>query len=244
MRTEPIEPAAIEFDAEGLPRAPRYGDLYHPRIGALAQARHVFLRGNGLPERWRGRADFVVFETGFGLGNNFIAAWEAWRADPERCTRLHYVAIERHPPTRADLERVHAASPRPELARALIAAWPAATPNLHAIEFDAGRLRLLLAFGDIAALAPGLRLQADAYFLDGFAPARNPAMWQPRVLAALGRKAAPGATLATWSVARELRDGLVTAGFEVAQAPGIGGKREITVARWAPRHAAPQPPSA
>jgi tRNA 5-methylaminomethyl-2-thiouridine biosynthesis bifunctional protein len=242
MKTQPIVPARIEFDDGrhgGPPRppwAPDFGDLYHPQVGALAQARHVFLQGNGLPGRWAGRARFVIVETGFGLGNNFLATWEAWRRDPARCGQLHYVAVERHPPTRAALERAHAGSELPELAAALARAWPALTPNLHPLEFESGGVQLLLALGDVAALLPGLRLAADAIYLDGFAPARNPAMWEPRVVKALGRACAPGATAATWSVARELRDGLAGAGFEVGRAAGIGGKREITRARWAPRH--------
>ncbi len=238
MKTQPVEPARIEFgSAPGdVPRAPLFDDLYHPRIGALAQARHVFLQGNGLPERWHGRRRFVIVETGFGLGNNFLATWDAWRNDAARCQTLCFVSIERHPPTLTDLRRAHEGSALPELAQALVNVWPPLTPNLHVLDFEGGRVQLLLALGDVAALLPALRAPADAFFLDGFAPVRNPAMWQPRVLKALGRLAAPGATLATWSVARELRAGLVTAGFAVERAHGIGGKREITVARWAPRH--------
>ncbi|MDP1901566.1 MAG: FAD-dependent 5-carboxymethylaminomethyl-2-thiouridine(34) oxidoreductase MnmC [Rubrivivax sp.] len=237
MKTQPIVPAHIDFGAapDHLPRAPDFGDVYHPQVGALAQARHVFLGGNRLPQRWAGRSRFVILETGFGLGNNFLATWDAWRADPARCQRLHFVSIERHPPTREDLARAHAGSALPELAAELVHAWPPLTPNLHTLEFEDGRVQLLLALGDVAALLPGLRVQADAFFLDGFAPACNAEMWQPRVLAALGRKAARGATLATWSVAREVREGLATAGFELQRAAGIGGKREITIGQWAPR---------
>ncbi len=246
MKTRPVEPAHIHFGSEpgAVPRAPLYDDVYHPRIGALAQARHVFLQGNGLPQRWQGRPRFVIVETGFGLGNNFLATWDAWRADASRCATLCFVSVERHPPSLADLQRAHAGSALPQLARALIQAWPPLTPNLHVLDFEQGRVQLLLALGDVAALLPQLRTAADAVFLDGFAPARNPDMWQPRVLKALGRLAAPGATLATWSVARELRAGLLTAGFQPELAQGIGGKREITVARWAPRHAGGAAPRA
>jgi len=239
VKTHPIVPARINFD--GPPSAPDFGDLYHPRIGALAQARHVFLGGNQLPARWAGRDSFVILETGFGLGNNFLATWDAWRNDPARGRRLVFAGIERHPPTRADLERAHQASALPALAAALVAAWPPLTANLHPIDFDGGRVQLLLALGDVAAMLPELQLRADAFFLDGFAPARNPAMWEMRVLKALGRRAAPDATLATWSVARDLREGLGAAGFEVERAHGIGGKREITVACWRPRFAVRAP---
>lgn len=235
MKTEPIAPARIDFDVEGTPHAPLFGDVYHPREGALQQAQHAFLAGNGLPARWAGRQRFTILETGFGLGHNFVATWAAWRDDPARCERLCFVSIDKHPPAAADLARAHAGSPLRALADELQRAWPPATPNLHVLDFEAGRVRLLLGLGDVAALLPELRLQADAFFLDGFAPARNEAMWQPRVFKALARAAAPDATLATWSVARPVRDGLAAAGFDVQRAPGSGGKREITVARFAPR---------
>jgi tRNA 5-methylaminomethyl-2-thiouridine biosynthesis bifunctional protein len=230
-----IEPARIDFDAGGAPFAPDFGDVYHPQVGAADQARHVFLAGNGLPERWRGGERFVILETGFGLGNNFLAAWQAWRDDAARCPRLHFVSIERHPPRREDLARAHASSPWPVLAAQLVAAWPPLTPDLHRLDFDGGAVRLLLAFGDVADVLPELDLAADAVFLDGFAPAKNPAMWTPAVLKAIGRRCAANATAATWSVAREVRAGLAVAGFEVERVPGIGGKRETTRARFAPR---------
>lgn len=236
MKTSPIEPARIELQGDGQPRSPAFGDVYHAAAGALEQARHVFLAGNRLPARWAGRERFVVLETGFGLGNNFLATWEAWRQDPQRCRRLWFVSIDRHPPTRADLARLQAGSALPELARQLVDAWPALTPNLHRLDFESGRLRLLLGFGDATALLPQLLASVDAFFLDGFAPARNPAMWSLPVVKQLGRLAAPGATAATWSAARALRDDLLTAGFEVAVEPGFAGKRDMTVARHAPRH--------
>lgn len=238
MKPVPLQPAELLFDSEGGPPVARlYGQAYHPLSGAGAQARHVFLQGNGLPGRWAGRQDFTVLETGFGLGHNFLATWDAWRADPARCARLHVVSVERHPLRPADLARAHAASPWPDLAAQLLRAWPALTPGLHLLDFAAGRVRLLLALGDAAALLPRLRLRADAYYLDGFAPARNPDIWQPAVLQALGRLAAPGATLAAGSAAPGLRAGLLSAGFERHLEPlGQGDPRDITRARFAPRH--------
>jgi len=243
MKTAPVVAATLDYDADGVPFSSRYNDRYHPRSGAFGQARHVFLKGNGLPERWRERERFVVLETGFGLGNNFLTTWDAWRADPRRCDRLHFISIEKHPLSRADLVRAHSASRLPALAGELIRQWPSLTPNLHSLHFDAGRVQLLLAFGDVADWLPEIVASVDAFFLDGFAPDRNPAMWQPRVLRAIGRLAADGATAATWSVARSVQSGLATAGFEVRREPGSGGKREITLARFAPRFAPRRAPS-
>ena len=239
MKTEPIVPARIEFAAGHAPCAPDFGDVYHAEAGALEQARHVFLAGNGLPARWGGRQRFVILETGFGLGNNFLASWATWRgaSEAERCERLVFVSIEKHPATREDLARAHAVSPLRELAQQLIAAWPPATPNLHSLSFEQGRVQLLLAFGDVAALLPEIQAEVDAFYLDGFSPALNPQMWQPRVIKRIGRLAAPAATAATWSAAGAVRSALVEAGFEVERVPGFAGKRDMTIARYAPRHA-------
>lgn len=242
MKTEPIVAATLAFGDDGVPRAPEFGDVYHAAAGAREQARHVFLGGNGLlgeAPGWAGRERYTILETGFGLGNNFLAAWDAWRNDPRRSARLDFVSIEKHPPARHDLERAHAGGS--SLSRELVAAWPLATPNLHVLDFEGARVRLLLAFGDIEALLPELLARVDAFFLDGFAPAKNPQMWQPRVFERLGRLAAPGATAATWSAARAVRDGLAAAGFVVEQASGFAGKRDMTVARYAPRYVAPGP---
>lgn len=243
MKTTPIVAAGVDFASDAAaPRAPAFDDLYHPREGAAEQARDVFLAGNGLPARWRGRARFTVLETGFGLGTNFLATWAAWREDPARCERLHFVSLEKHPLTRDDLERALVASPWPALARALLDAWPPLTPNLHLLDFDAGRVRLLLGLGDATTLARELVAHVDAFFLDGFAPARNAAMWSPELFSVLARLAAPEATAATWSAARTVRDGLARAGFAVQAVPGPGRKRDITLARFAPRFVPPAPP--
>jgi tRNA 5-methylaminomethyl-2-thiouridine biosynthesis bifunctional protein len=242
MKTAPIVPARVGANPDGVPYSAAYDDVYHPACGALAQARHVFLDGNGLPHRWRGRERFVILETGFGLGNNFLATWDAWRRDPQACRQLHYVSIEAHPLRRDDLRRVPRDPALAPLAEKLVRAWPPLTPNLHRLEFDGGRVQLLLALGDVAMWLRELVAHVDACYLDGFAPSKNPQMWQPPLFKAIARLAAPGATAATWTAARAVRDGLAAAGFAVENAPGQGGKRDITLARYAPRHAPHAPP--
>ncbi len=223
---EPLVPARLAFRDE-VPYSPAYQDVYHSADGGLAQARHVFLGGNRLPERWAGRDRFVILETGFGLGVNFLAAWHAWRDDPARCRRLHYVAIEKHPFTAEDLRAFHARLPAlAEPAAALHASWPMLVPGAHRLALDGGRVVLTLFFADIA-ITRDLRLSADAFFLDGFAPGRNPDMWSPQLMRALARLAAPGATAATWSVAAPVREALERAGFRAEKAPGFGSKREM-----------------
>ena len=247
--------ARIDFSS-GIPRSLDYGDVYHSAMGAREQAFHVFLSGNGLPQRWRGHRHFSILETGFGLGHNFLATWAAWAADPDRCQNLHFVSLERHPPRREDLARAHLTkncAPDDDglshllataMSQALIDAWPPLLTGLHTVELAAPGLapvRLTLAWGDARRLLPQVVGSFNAFFLDGFAPRANPELWDPWLLRALGRLAARGATAATWSVARTVRDGLKSADFEVDRAPGLGTKREMSVARFAPRapHRAP-----
>lgn len=236
-----IAPADVDFSDPDAPASPAFGDVYHSRAGALAQARHVFVAGSGLPGRWQGRERFVVLETGFGLGNNFLATWDAWRQDPARCERLVFVSVEKHPLRREDLARAHAASPLVDLASQLIARWPPLTAGLHALSFEGGRVELLLGLGEARELLRELVLQADALYLDGFAPLRNPELWDEWLLKSLSRHAVPGTTAATWSINRPMRRALVSLGFEVELAPGFANKPEMTVARFAPRHQPQRP---
>lgn len=228
----PLTPAVTDINADGQLFSPLYDDVYHSSSGALGQAEHVFLRGNGLPERWRGRDAFTVCETGFGLGLNFLALWNAWRNDPQRPAALHMVSMEAHPFTRenlvAQLAR-YAPAPLAELAQALSAQWPALLPGLHRLEFENGAVTLTLGFGDAQGLARRLNARVDAFFLDGFAPERNPRMWASPLLRDLAKLAAPGATVATWACTDELRHALQGAGFDVECAPGDGGKGLMTV---------------
>ncbi|MBV8037536.1 FAD-dependent 5-carboxymethylaminomethyl-2-thiouridine(34) oxidoreductase MnmC [Roseateles sp.] len=241
MKSLAVPPAEVDFSDPAAPASPAFGDVYHSRAGGLAQARHVFIAGNGLPARWQGRARFVVLETGFGLGSNFLATWDAWRQDPARCERLVFVSVEKHPLRREDLARAHAASPLPELAAQLIARWPPLTSGLHTLSFEGGRVELLLGLDDARVLLRELVLQADAFYLDGFAPSRNPELWDAWLLKSLARLAAPGATATTWSISRPMRKALAACGFEVGLAPGFANKPEMSVARFAPRHVPQRP---
>jgi len=223
-----ILPADLAFAADGTPTSPAYGDVYHSSAGGLEQARHVFLDGNGLPQRWRERERFVVLETGFGLGLNFLATLQAWRGNPGR--RLDYVAVEKHPLRRADLERALARWPElAPLAAELVAQWPPPLAGLHRLDF--GNAVLTLALGDARETLPRLALASDAIYLDGFAPDRNPELWGDDVVAQLRRLAAPGATLATWTVAGEVRRRLAAAGFAPERRPGFADKREMLAAQ-------------
>lgn len=237
--TAALIPATLAFRDDGTPFSPAYGDIYHSAAGALAQARHVFVGGNALPGRWRGRRTFTILETGFGMGGNFLATWAAWRANPARCERLGFVSIEKHPFSARDLRALHArivadATVAP-LAAQLADAWPMLVPGLHRLEFEGGRVTLTIAFGDALELLPKLWLRADAFYLDGFAPEKNPDLWSTPVFKALARLAGHEATLATYTCAGHVRRGLEDAGFVCGKAEGFAGKRAMLVGRFAPR---------
>ena len=214
--------------ADGTPRSELYDDIYHSAAGGAEEAEHVFLAGNDLPQHWQQRERFVVLEIGFGLGLNFLATWAAWRADPQRSARLHFISCELHPFSVADLTQLHRRWPQfAELSAELRAQWPALTPGLHRLHLDHEGVSLTLHFGDAREGLAQIVAQVDAFYLDGFSPAKNPALWSPKVCHLLARLGAPGATLATWSVASTVRDHLRYAGFETRMAPGFGDKRQM-----------------
>ena len=229
-----LAPARIAFGADGAqaPQAPDYGDIYHSQAGALGQAQHVFLGGNGLPQAWRGRECFVVLETGFGLGSNFLATWRAWHEDPQGARRLHYISVEKHPVATPDLQRAHGMLEGVEtFAAQLRAQLPPPLAGFHRLAFEGGRLQLTLLYGDAASLLADLDAEVDATYLDGFAPARNPDMWSAPVFEQLARLARPGGTLATWSISAEVRHGLAQAGFDCTRVRGFATKRDMLVGR-------------
>ena len=228
-----LEPARLILDDAGTPISETYGDIYHSAAGGHAQARHVFLAGNDLPARWRGRENFTILETGFGLGINFMATWLAWRNDPSRCARLEFVSLEKHPFSTSDLATAHAAwAEFAPLARELRAHWPSLVAGEHRLELDGGSVILTLVFGDAIEALPVLETKADAFYLDGFSPALNPDLWSPALCLSLARLAVEGATLATWSVSGDVRRALIGAGFRVEKRPGFAGKRQMLVGHF------------
>ncbi|MGQ0578083.1 MAG: bifunctional tRNA (5-methylaminomethyl-2-thiouridine)(34)-methyltransferase MnmD/FAD-dependent 5-carboxymethylaminomethyl-2-thiouridine(34) oxidoreductase MnmC, partial [Betaproteobacteria bacterium] len=230
---QPIVPATPAFRPDGALYSPQFDDVYASAAGALAETRHVFLRGNGLPERWHDRGQFTVVETGFGTGLNFLASWQAWRQIAPGNARLHFVSVEKHPFTRADLGNIHARFPElGAMSGELLARYPLLLPGFHRLHLDRGRVTLMLLFGEAAVMLKQLEASADAFYLDGFAPARNPQMWSDAVFAELSRLTAPGATVATYSVAGAVRQGLVKAGFTVEKREGFAGKREMLTGRF------------
>lgn len=221
-------PAHIQFDDTGTPYAPAFADCYCSRQDGLAETRHVFLQGNQLPQRWQGREQFTIAETGFGTGLNFLATWQAWQSDPQRCARLHFISIEKHPIQRETLRTLLVSWPELHVfATELLANYPPLLSGFHRLRLAQGRITLTLCFMEVQAALAELVARVDAWYLDGFAPARNPAMWALPVMQAIARLSHPATTLATYTAASEVRHTLQAAGFSVEKCKGFGKKREM-----------------
>lgn len=231
LRPPAIEPAELVWQ-DGLPESARFGDVYFSRENGLEETRYVFLGHNGLPGRFRDvppHGAFVVAETGFGTGLNFLATWQAWRESrPDNGSVLHFVSAERYPLTRDDLKRALALWPElGPLAGELLTNYPPLVRGLHRLVLDEGRVRLSLYFGDVVDAWENLTFTADAWFLDGFAPALNPGMWLDRAITLIRQHSRPGTTLATFTAVGRIRRALEDQGFEMRKTAGYGRKREM-----------------
>ena len=220
-----LEPARTEF-RDGMLRALDFEDGYFGFEDGLAEARHVFIEGNDLADRFRRADRLTIAETGFGTGLNCLGVMALMNSFAN--LQLDFISIEKFPLTLPELEQAHA--PFRELADAaaeLRESLPPRWPGYHLVPLCGGRFTLHLHYGDVAKVLPQLEFSADAWFLDGFAPARNPEMWAPEVLKQVGRLTRAGGTLASFTAAGNVRRGLEAAGFDVRRVPGFGRKREM-----------------
>ncbi|MEJ8404614.1 FAD-dependent 5-carboxymethylaminomethyl-2-thiouridine(34) oxidoreductase MnmC [Brevundimonas vesicularis] len=232
----------LTWTEEGEPRSGRFGDVYFSRDDGLAETRAVFLEGCGLPNAWRGRDHFSVAELGFGTGLNIAALLDLWRRTRPEGGRLHIFSVEGFPLTAVEAARALGAWPElAEATEALIANWPAATQGFHRVDLPGFNAVLDVGVGDAAWALEQWSGSADAWFLDGFSPALNPGMWSPEVMALIAKRSAPGARLATFTVAGAVRRGLAEQGFVVEKRPGHGRKRERLEAHL-PSAFEPSPP--
>ncbi|MCB1848335.1 MAG: tRNA (5-methylaminomethyl-2-thiouridine)(34)-methyltransferase MnmD, partial [Halieaceae bacterium] len=238
-------PAALQWERDGSPRSASFGDIYYSSEDGLAESRYVFLEGNGLPARWQAwpGAHFCIAETGFGTGLNFLLTWQAWLDTPRPRPRLHYLSFEQFPLAPRDLQRALSQWPQlAPLAVQLAQHYPGLVPGQHRLLLEAGQLTLDLWWEDVNDALPDLAGRGlplvDAWYLDGFAPASNEAMWRPQVLDAVARLSRPGATFSTFTAAGQVRRQLAATGFEVVKAPGFGRKRECLRGRREPAAAA------
>lgn len=218
----------LEWSTDGTPEDRRMGDIYFSRQSGLEETRAVFLKGCGLPERWAGKDAFTIGELGFGTGLNFLAAWQLWRQSrPTDRSWLHFVSFEGFPLDRGDASRALSAWPElEELSGKLVSCWPERALGVQRLVWPDEGVTLTLHTGDIHDTLPASRFSADAWFLDGFSPAKNPQMWDKSLWPMVYQRCTDGVSLSTFTVAGFVRRGLTEAGFDVAKAPGFGRKRE------------------
>lgn len=229
--TPELPHAQLDWDDQGRPRSRVFDDVYFSSDSGLEETRHVFIEQNRLRERFadlNADARFVIGETGFGTGLNFLCAWQLFRQQAPATARLHFVSVEKYPLSPADLQRALALWPElTELSQQLLKHYVAVHGGFQRIVLDDGRVTLTLLIGDALEQLPQLDAQIDAWFLDGFAPAKNPDMWTPELFAELARLAAPGSTLSTFTSTGWVRRLLNAAGFKMKRTPGIGRKWEV-----------------
>lgn len=226
MTRLPPSPELLWSEA-GVPAAAAFGDVYFSKAGGLAESEAVFLAGTGLPEAWRDKDRFALCELGFGTGLNVLAVWRAWKKTRLPHAILHISTIEAFPLAKRDAARSLAHFPEvADLAAALLERWPVRAYAPQRLWFPDDGFALTVFTGEAETVLAGLSGGFDAWFLDGFAPARNQAMWSEAVFRHIARLSNPVARLATFTVAGDVRRGLESAGFAIEKKPGFGAKRE------------------
>ncbi len=223
----------------GLPVSREFDDPYFSIDNGLEESRYVFLQYNDLPQRWLGwQGSFSIVETGFGTGLNFLMTWESWRqTDKHDNAWLHFTSIEKFPLTLSQLQQALALWPQlSELSAQLFARYPLPVAGFHRLVWPEERISLTLIFTDIKEALPQLSGPVHAWYLDGFAPSKNPQMWSEELFSGMRRltqrqpdqyQGEQPATVATFTSAGIVRRGLLGAGFNVKRVPGYGRKREM-----------------
>ncbi|AOR67830.1 bifunctional tRNA (5-methylaminomethyl-2-thiouridylate)-methyltransferase MnmD/FAD-dependent cmnm(5)s(2)U34 oxidoreductase MnmC [Burkholderia stabilis] len=232
-----LVPAMLALRDDGSLASPEFGDLH--RDASVTLAHHVFVAGNQLPTRWQGRRTFTIVATQFGAGSSFLATWAAWRDDPARCERLHFVAVEPHPFSREDLRlaasQLVANTTISADVDALADAWPMLVPGLHRLEFDEGRVVLTLAFGDAVDILTKLVARADAFCLDGIDSSQDEDSRSVDMIRAVAKIAGEGATFAAHSRSDIVKHALGEAGFTYREVDDCAGTGAMLVGEYAPR---------
>lgn len=225
-------PAQLDWTRPGTPAASDFGDIYFSTDGGLEETRVVFLKGCGLPSGWQETERFVIAELGFGSGLNFLASWQMWEETRSSAAHLHFISIEKFPLSKAQLGKALAAWPELSTkSQSLLEVWPDRVKGVHRLDF--GNVSLTLIHDDIQPALDSISFKANTWFLDGFSPSKNPEMWSADVMQKVADLSAPGARLATFTVAGDVRRALTEASFEVERKQGFGRKRHRLEARLA-----------
>ncbi|TNE79021.1 MAG: FAD-dependent oxidoreductase, partial [Gammaproteobacteria bacterium] len=247
--SDTVQQAAIRWDDNGQPLSDAFDDVYFSKASGIEETRYVFLQHNGLPQRWQDSTPrlFTIGETGFGTGLNFLTAASAWLQQVKDANaRLHFVSAEKYPLSKPDLQQ--ALSLWPELsglAAELIEQYPPPVAGIHRLYLADQRIVLTLLYGDAGDMFTSLKSsdhplfhrssnpRIDAWFLDGFAPAKNPSMWNDELFQAIADLSGPGTTFSTFTAAGIVRRGLQAVGFDVQKVQGFGHKRDMLCGQMA-----------
>ena len=227
QNSQPTNP--IEW-REGQPYASEFQDVYFSTDNGLEESRFVFLTQNNLATRFSAlnAESFTIAETGFGTGLNFLSAWQLWSELAPANSQLHFISIEKYPLSIADLSKALAHWPTlHDYSQPLQAQYTQLPTGKHPLSFANGKVLLSLLIGDISEILPQLNTQVDAWFLDGFSPAKNPDMWSSALFLRMAKLAHAQTTFATFTSAGDVRRGLQAAGFQVQKLAGFGKKREM-----------------
>lgn len=228
-----MDGSSEEYKEKGALRSEEFDDVYFSAVDGLAETNHVFLHHNDLPQAWTGRRDFVICETGFGTGLNFLAAWKMFEEQAAAGQHLHFISFEKFPLA-------------PEVIREALQIWrvdlggridlladiyPLRVSGFHRVDVSP-MITLTLIFGDVNEEMRKLRATVDCWFLDGFRPSSNPDMWSEAVFEQMARLSTKGARYATFTSAGFVRRGLQAAGFSTEKVRGFGRKREMLRGRF------------
>ena len=237
-----IKPAQIQW-TDGTPVSTQFEDVYFHKANGLEETEYVFLHHNQLTERWSDlkkqsdKQHFTIAETGFGTGLNFLCAWDLWQKNSKPEHTLHFLSVEKFPLEKASLKTALEQWPQLEhLGEQLIEHYPKLVPGWHSIHLNnttehCGAIVLHLFFGDIHDWLDQIHAQVDAWFLDGFAPAKNPDMWSDHLFLQMAKLSPAFATVATFTASGLVKRGLQAAGFEIKKVKGFRNKREMLTAK-------------
>ena len=219
--------APLTWHDGDMPFSTAFGDHFYCQTDGRLECGHVFLAGNGLPERWREAQQFTIGELGFGTGLNACETWRQWKEHRLPGAHLHFVSFELLPMQASEIDRALSRWPQIDVERQVLAArWPEDPSGVVEIDLDA-QTRLSVVCGDALDNLSASSLAFDAWFLDGFAPSRNGAMWSAELMQRVFDTTTSGGSFATYAAAGFVRRNLIAAGFDVERRPGFAGKREM-----------------
>jgi tRNA 5-methylaminomethyl-2-thiouridine biosynthesis bifunctional protein len=231
--------AQVYFNDQGTPMADAFGDVYFSNESGIDETRHVFIAGNDLQQRWlsHSRDTFIIAETGFGTGLNCLVVMLEFAAFIEEnpnlpLKHLHILTTELYPLQQNDIATTLNVFPElADITQALLRQYPIDLQGCHRLSFTPWHCSLDLWIGDVHTVLPQWQTPksglVDAWFLDGFAPSKNPDMWNETLFNQMARLTRQQGTFATFTAAGVVKRGLKAAGFNIAKRKGFGPKRDM-----------------